>query len=154
MDGVIILPGENAGLAEHSKVFDIHPELITGSYLNNFFHKFPGGYMRKNELHPERMKLLYRDYLQNSRISSVLSGQTPEYFYGKFDEIISIRGLSCEDLERKLAQLSLPLPRFGDSAFMQAVKDKEELRLQLNPKVIPVYLDLRKLGYNHYDLVR
>lgn len=119
------LPSPDATLFQQAEYFDAHPEDITPDYLNNFRLWLPGSaYIDFIEAHLDDPQSGPGD-----KHSDLWMHQTRREFIGT------------------VARTVAGMPDIMN-AIRSGVKDAE-----LNARIIPLYLALRKLGYSHYDLV-
>jgi len=104
--------------------FDKYPERITPRGLNNFCYRFDK-FFRKYV----KMDLLIRDTdLDEETANSIMS-------------------------EKKLEQTGREFYEALDKAAKDLGVEFKEPPQQDDPRLIPIYLELRKQGYTHYDLV-
>jgi hypothetical protein len=141
------LPPRDAGTDVHAKFFDVHPELISPGYLNNFPEKYKPAY---RATHTERIKVHV-----NNR-SSLRNSQALDEFLAQLD--VAAKEI---DMARFLA-LSTEIEIDFKKGFWKLMgNDPESRRLiealdvkkaERDAMIIPVYLRLRSQGYNHNDL--
>lgn len=148
----------NLCLIEHSAFFDPNPREIEPGYLNNFYTKLPGGYRR--DMIWKGTKTPLRDFLENSQNLPLYTAkrlvQSEEQFFSEIDSAVIASGLSLEEITEANIEILRAMDIARGLPFIERVKGLREifeLILGLEARVIPVYLELRGRGYNHYDLV-
>ena len=109
-----------------------HSDYESG-YFNNFHGNLPGGYRRRNDTERDLQTRLYVD---DERVSELKKKQTWGEFIGTIDEVITSLSLTLE----QAAYLVNEWAQYGEDEVYDAF--------------IPVYLELRKIGYNDSDLSR
>jgi hypothetical protein len=118
-------------LSKCIEFFDKYPERIIPEHLNNFWLKIPSASKPNLPRSKEYERMTMREILQESgprylrHYSEKRAGQT----YGEFDR----------EVGDVLASLGLDF-------------SNETLHSQ-DPRLVPIYLELRKRGYGHYDLI-
>lgn len=113
-------------------------------YFNNFHGRFQGGFYRNLIINTPTADMTYRHFLEGfyqrhphleSRIgdhSEAYLVQTPREFFGIIDEIVRLKRIS----KRRILELERVFVGWRE----------------LHNLVLPVYIYLRALGYNHLDL--
>lgn len=148
-------------------------------YLNNFFTRFPFG---EGEVYPEgtyrtqgriHRGETYREFLRKERgemnqTADQLEGyyslrsnkyldQTPEQFITELDSTVAEVGLSLKSIEAKIqayfrANMDLFMANKDLWKNQESRMLSQKAILDLNEYLMPVYISLRKKGYNYTDL--
>ena len=162
MNDNLKLPSLEAGLVVHAAFFDVHPELIAPGYLNNLPEKFDPRYReqqmiaanvgRDNQRYTElRRSLSPQDFIHLLDASAERVGMDVALFLQHKRELDALfemalkKGRAFAILGGTDKKLEAELVELDDKT--RAIKGRRD------PIVIPVYLDLHKQGFNHYDLV-
>jgi hypothetical protein len=106
-------------------------------FFNNFDANLPGGRRTKRELLPEGY-LDRRFYENDSRASERLKEQTQREFNEEVRTAVISAGLDPKELMKERRDQINRNNRLNDDFYR---------------KLIPIYIILRKRGYNHSDLV-
>jgi len=107
--------------------YDKNPEKITPRFLNNFYLNIGDTWRRKMliEKKYKRKKIGFTDERQKSITSDIKANQTYNQFFSELDSVLKDLRIEFEGIPE-----------------------------QDDPNLIPVYLELRRRGYSHYDLVQ
>lgn len=114
--------------------FDKHPELMTPPHLNNFHMNMPGSSRRGDHKSAKERRMTLKETETTSEFGDPRSlplfserraSQTDDQFYAEIDEVLAHLGINFSET-----------PPAGD------------------PRLVPVYLELKRRGYRYYDLVR
>ena len=120
-----VLPGPDSKPFEQADYFDAHPEQITPAHLNNFRLWLPGSsYLAFIDKHMDIPRSGSADHHSGTWLH-----QTPRQFAHAVQEALA----TMSDIQE---------------AIREGLTGKD-----LNARLVPLYLAMRKLGYTHYDLV-
>jgi|GEM_PF-4224942 len=112
-------------------------------FVNNFFGSMPGGYKRRLA---EAAGMMNRDRVDHSngdtQHSKEFSGYSFADFFEDIDGAIERSGIDQEELTRLQATYAEFAGGPNESAALEA----------LCSFIIPVYRELRIMGYSHYDM--
>lgn len=128
------LPAPESALVEQAAFFDAHPERITGDYLNNFRFRMPAYRERFDFGSPLDTPQAFSDPF--ALLSDQRKGGTLRNFFADVDRAIQASSVTMDTLA---------------AAYQR--EQKEGSAAALNDCIIPIYLEMRKMGYRHYDLV-
>ena len=131
-------PSPEDNISQHAIYFNLYPENITPDYLHNFLNYFPGNAYQKTF---EQMGLTEQKPDSDEKMhSEKRKNQTLCEFYDTVIKTIKTCSLDIQEIE-------------SENQKTTNFKDQNK-RMELIKKLIPVYLKLREIGYNHYDLVK
>lgn len=171
------IPSPDDPLDKQARYFDAHPEDIRSEYLNNFFLLLPYSDNIKT-LERHGAKFLDMPHTQESLHSNLWNSQTPRQFYAGVKQ--ELKNLLTNEAQQKIYDLEIQRASIqqeiednekvfrskgeGLSEMIEKDRDKDHLVYQqkidkinqvvdlINNELVPLYLALRRKGYNHYDI--
>ena len=146
---------------------DKNPERIRDSLdsFNNFFCKLPGGYYRweltRVEDIPEWYPQIDKDFWLKLRKNTPDLSDRTFFDIGELVEeghsslyISKTPRILFEDIDSCLVDTGISLDEVKEANYNALRKNEgvSNITREKGPLVIPAYIELREMGYNHYDL--